>query len=48
MEIKIPRVQIGTNEEGTPIMGPETTPPERFTALEITETEYVYTVEEPQ
>lgn len=46
MEIRIPRVQIGTNEEGVPIMGPSEKPPERFVALERSETEYIYTVEE--
>lgn len=48
--VKIKRVQVGTNEEGKPIMAPETQPPARYSECEITATEYVYTVpdsEEP-
>lgn len=44
MEIRIARVQTGTNEDGIPIMGPDAQTPERFVSLEITETEYVYQV----
>lgn len=46
MEIKIKRVQIGTNEEGAPIMAPETQPPAKYDACEITETHYIYTVQD--
>jgi len=46
MEVRIPRVQIGVNEEGFPIMSPADNPPREFTACEITETEYIYTVED--
>ena len=42
--VKIKRVQVGTNDEGAPIMAPETQPPAKYTACEITPTEYVYTV----
>ena len=42
--VKIKRVQHGVNEEGFPIIGPETQPPAVYTACEITPTEYVYTV----
>lgn len=45
MEIRIPRVQLGTNEDGVPIMAPATQPPQNYTACKITEAEYVYTVE---
>lgn len=31
MEIRIKKVQAGTNDEGTPIMAPETQPPARYT-----------------
>jgi hypothetical protein len=44
MEIRIPRIQTGTNEENTPIMSPASDPPRDFTACEITPTEYVYQV----
>lgn len=42
--VKIKRVQVGTNDEGAPIMAPETQPPAKYTACEITPTEYVYQV----
>lgn len=46
--VKIKRVQVGTNEEGKPIMAPETQPPAKYTACEITPTEYVYQVADSQ
>ena len=44
--IRIPRVLLGYNEDGAPMYGPEWSPPERYSACEITETEYIYTVAE--
>jgi len=44
MEIRIQRVQVGVNEEGAPIMAPANQPPQNYTAVEITATEYVYQV----
>lgn len=48
MEIRIQRIQTGTNDEGTPIMSPASDPPRDFTACEITPTEYVYQVADSQ
>lgn len=42
--VKIKRVQVGTNDEGAPIIAPEAQPPARYTECEITAAEYVYTV----
>lgn len=44
MQTHIKKVQIGVNEEGKPIMAPETQPPHNYVACEITEDEYIYTV----
>lgn len=43
-EIRIAKVFLGNNEEGVPMYGPASQPPERYAACEITETEYVYQV----
>lgn len=46
MQIKIKRVQIGVNEDGVPVIAPETTPPSKYIECKITEAEYIYTVED--
>lgn len=46
MEIRIPRILLGKNEDGVPMYGPSEQTPERYIACEITETEYIYTVAE--
>lgn len=48
MQVKIKRVQFGINEDGVPILGPETPPPHNYTECLIQETEYVYTVPDPK